>query len=159
MEFQGKLGAAKDVLLRKALERQMKRDHLGDTLLIRCESCGELFEVDPDDFNFDWESSYADDRGMGYEIEYESYEICECPNCGRQIDLTLQIWEYPMGFINNQNIEIDGGEIECTIDLSSYFEVYETDTCARCGEYAVLNDSGLCPNCEDEYNRFVNSDD
>lgn len=47
----------------------MKRDHLGDTLLIRCESCGELFEVDPDDFNFDWESSYADDRGMGYEIE------------------------------------------------------------------------------------------
>lgn len=64
-----------------------------------------------------------------------------------------------MGFINNQNIEIDGGEIECTIDLSSYFEVYETDTCARCGEYAVLNDSGLCPNCEDEYNRFVNSDD
>lgn len=159
LEFQGKIGAAKDVLLRKAQERQMKRDHLGDTLLVRCDSCGELFEVYPDEFIFDWENSYADDRGMGHEIEYESYETCECPNCGKQIDLTLQIWKYPMGFINNQNIEIDGGEIECTVDLSSYFEVDETDTCARCGEYAVLNDSGLCPNCEEEYNRFVNSDD
>ena len=80
----------------------MKRDHLGDTLLVRCDSCGELFEVYPDEFIFDWENSYADDRGMGHEIEYESYETCECPNCDRQIDLTLQIWEYPMGFVNNQ---------------------------------------------------------
>lgn len=152
LEFEGKLGAAKDVLLRKSLERQMKRDHSGDTLLIRCDSCGEMFEVDPDDFNFDWESSYADDRGMGYEIEYESYETCECPNCDRQIDLTLQIWEYPIGFVNSQNIEIDGGEIECTVDLSPYFEVDGTGTCAHCGERAVLNDSGLCPNCEEEYN-------
>lgn len=151
LEFEGKLGAAKDVLLRKSLERQMKRDHSGDTLLIRCDSCGEMFEVDPDDFNFDWENSYADDRGMGYEIEYESYETCECPNCDRQIDLTLQIWEYPIGFVNNQNIEIDGGEIECTVDLSPYFEVDGTGTCAHCGERAVLNDSGLCPNCEEEY--------
>ena len=89
---------------------------------------------------------------MGYEIEYESYETCECPNCDRQIDLTLQIWEYPIGFVNSQNIEIDGGEIECTVDLSRYFEVDGTGTCAHRGERAVLNDSGLCPNCEEEYN-------
>ena len=96
---------------------------------------------------------------MGDEIEFESHETCECPNCGRQIDLTLQIWEYPMGVVNYQNIEIDGGEIECTIDLSSYFEVNGTGICAHCGEQTVLNDSGLCPNCEEEYNRLVESDE
>lgn len=161
LEFQGKIGAAKDVLLRKVQERQMKRDHLGDTLLVRCDTCGRLFGVDPEDFNFDWEYSYADDYGLGYEIEYESIENCECPNCGRQIALTLQIWEYPMGFINNQNIEIDGGEIEFTIDLSPFFDITESDidTCVRCGEQAILNDAGLCSSCEEKYSTYIDSDD
>lgn len=159
LELQGKLGAARDLLSRMARERQLRRDHGGDTLLVRCDTCGELFEVDPDDFNFDWDSSYADDRSMGCEMEYESYEVCECPNCRKQIDLTLQIWEYPVGIINYQNIEIDGGNIESTIDLSPYFSFDDFDTCVRCGERAVLNDAELCPDCEEEYNSFINSDD
>ena len=85
--------------------------------------------------------------------------MCECPNCGKQIDLTLQIWEYPIDIINYQNIEIDGGNIESTIDLSPYFSFGDFETCARCGERAVLNDAELCPNCEEEYNNFINSDD
>lgn len=159
LELQGKLGAARDLLLRMLRERQLKRDHGGDTLLGRCDTCGELFEVDPDDFNLDWDSSYVDDRSMGCEMQYESYEVCECPHCGKQIDLTLQIWEYPIGIIYYQNIEIDGGNIESTIDMSPYFSFDDFDTCVRCGERAVLNDSDLCPNCEEEFNRFVDSDD
>jgi len=159
LELQDKLGAARDLLARMVRKRQLKRDHSGDTLLVRCDTCGELFEVAPDDFYFNWENSYADDRGMGYEVEYESYEVCECPNCGKQIDLTLQIWEYPIGFINNQNIEIDGGEIESTIDLSPYFGFDNYEACARCGEHAILNDAELCSNCEEEYNNFIDSDD
>lgn len=158
-ELQGKLCAARDLLLRMQRERQLKRDHGGDTFLVRCDTCGELFEVDPDELNFDWEGCYVDDRSMGCEMVYESYEVCKCPNCRKQIALTLQIWEYPIGVINYQNIEINGGNIECTIDLSPYFSFEDFETCIRCGERAVLNDAELCPNCEEEYNNFVNSDD
>lgn len=159
LELQGKLGAARDLLSRMVQERQLKRVHNCDTLLVRCDTCDRLFEVDPYNFNFDWDSSYVDDRSMGREMEYESYEVCRCPFCGKQIDLTLQIWEYPVGIINYQNIEIDGGSIESTINLSPYFSFDNLETCARCGELAILNDSDLCPNCEEDYIRFMDSDD
>lgn len=165
LELHGKLGAARDVLCWKLRERQLKRAHVRNHLLVRCDTCGELFDVAPDNLNFDWNGSYGEDRSMGCEMIYESYESCKCPHCDKQIDITLQIWEYPMGSINYQNIEIDGGSVESNIDLSPYFSVDDVDdeddyeTCVRCGERAILNDADLCPNCEEEYNYFINSDD
>lgn len=159
LEFEGKLGVIRDVLLRLSAERNLIRNHDGSTIIVRCDTCGELFEIYPDNFNLDWENSSVDNRGMGVEVEYESYECEECPNCGRHIDLTLQVWEYPSGIFNAQNIEIDGGNIECNIDLSKYISLGDFETCARCGERAVLNDAGLCDECEAEYSSFINSDD
>lgn len=65
----------------------------------------------------------------------------------------------PIGIINYQNIEIDGGDIESTIDLSSYFSFDDIETCVRCGKRAILNDAELCPNCEKEFNYFIDFDD
>lgn len=159
LAFYGKLGLVRDILGRAEHDRELRQHHSDDSLLIRCGACGELFELDADDLLFEWEGGVVDDRGMGYETEYESEEYCSCPNCEKQIDLTLQVWEYPMGVFNTQNIEIDGGDIEEPIDLSKYicFENYEE--CERCGERAVLNSMGLCEQCEADFNRFVNSDD
>lgn len=159
LAFYGKLGLVRDILGRAERDRELRQHHSDDSLLIRCGACGELFELDADELLFEWEGGVVDDRGMGYETEYESEEYCSCPNCEKQIDLTLQVWEYPMGVFNTQNIEIDGGDIEEPIDLSKYicFENYEE--CERCGERAVLNSMGLCEQCEADFNRFVNSDD
>lgn len=158
--FYGKLGVVRDVLERIERERDIRQHHSDDSLLVRCEACGELFDVYADDLCFDWEGGVVDDdRGMGPESEYESQESCTCPNCGTQIDITLHVWEYPMGCFNTQNIEIDGGEIEEPIDLSQYISFEDYEECWRCGERTILNEHHLCEQCEEEFNRIVNSDD
>lgn len=156
--FYGKLGVVRDVMVRLEREREVRRRHTDDSILIRCSTCGELFSFDTGDMVLEWNRGIVDDRGMGYEMEYESQEGCECPHCGKQIDLTLQVWEYPMGVFNTQNIEIDGGEIEEPVNLESYISFDDYETCERCGEYAILNEHGLCDQCEGVFERFVKED-
>lgn len=157
--FFGQLGIVRDVLARLERERKVRQRHTGDAILIRCDKCGELFSFDAGEMNFEWEGGIVDDRGMGYEMEYESHETCECPNCQSQIDLILQVWEYPMGAFNYQNIDIEGGEIDTPLNLESYIDLQDYDTCERCGARAVVNSYGLCDQCEEEFKRFVYSDD
>lgn len=160
LPFYGKLGSVRDVLNRAEHERYIRSHHHGDSMLIRCGTCGELFEVESFNLNFEWEGCISDDdRGMGCEYQYDSQESCECPNCGHQIDLTLQVWEYPVGAFNTQNIEIDGGNIEETIDLSDYISFDNYELCEHCGERTVLNNMGLCEQCEHEFRDLINSDD
>lgn len=157
--FFGKLGVVRDVLERSEREREIKLHLIGDAILVRCSTCGELFPFGAGDMNFAWEGDVVDDRGMGYEMEHESQEICFCPNCNKQIDLTLQVWEYPVGVFNTQNIEIEGGEIEEPMDLSHYIRLDDYEECWKCGERAILNEHRLCDQCEEEFRRFVESDD
>ena len=140
-------------------ERRLKRSHIGDAILIRCDECGELFALDAGELNFEWEGVIVDDRGMGYESEYESEESCECPNCKNQIDLTLQVWEYPMGTFNNQNIEIDGGEIEKPINLANYISFEDYESCIICGERTMLDENDMCEHCAAELQRKMDADD
>lgn len=157
--FFGKLGVVRDILIRSERERNIKAHLTGDAILIRCGTCGELFAFDAGNMNFEWEGGVVDDRGMGSEMEYESQESCFCPNCGKQIDLTLQVWEYPAGAFNTQNIEIDGGEIEEPMDLSDFISFEDYEECWKCGERAVLNEDHLCERCEEEYQHFIDAND
>ena len=157
--FFGQLGVVRDVLARLERERKVRQRFTGDSVLIRCDKCGELFSFDADEMNFDWEGGVVDDRGMGYEMEYDSQESCECPHCKSQIDLTLRVWEYPVGAFNYQDIDIEGGEIDTSMNLEPYIDLQDYETCERCGERAVVNSYGLCDQCEAEFKRFVNSDD
>lgn len=160
IKFYGKLGVVRDVLARAERERRIRAHHSDDSILIRCNNCDELFELGVDQLCFDWEGGVEDyDRGMGEEYRHESVESCNCPNCNHQIDLTLQVWEYPVGAFNMQNIEIEGGDIEETIDLSDYINLSDYDTCDKCGEHTIVNEIGLCERCQEEFDRFVNSDD
>ena len=160
IDFYGKLGVVRDVLARMERERRIRAHHSDDSILIRCNNCGELFEFGVDQLCFEWEGGVEDpDRGMGEEYKYESQEICKCPYCDNPIDITLQVWEYPVGAFNMQNIEIVGGDIEEAIDLSEYIDLGDYDTCYKCGERAIVNDIGLCEYCQDEFDRFVDSDD
>lgn len=158
--FYGQLGVVRDVLARLERERKVRKCYTGDAILIRCDSCGELFSLDAGEMDFDWQGGVVDeDRGMGCEMEYESKESCECPNCNNQIDLTLRVWEYPVGVFNYQDIDIEGGEVDKAIDLRRYIELGNYGLCERCGEKSILNSSGLCPHCEAEFKRIVESED
>ena len=159
IEFYGKLGLVRDALFRAERDRRIREDKSTVSLLIRCDNCHELFEVYADELNYGWTSDVEDsDRGMGEEWIHESDEECECPNCESQIDIKLQIWEYPKGVMNMQNIEVDGGTLEDSIDLSKYKPFDDCEECMRCGERAVLNEYGLCPACEAEFEEFMNED-
>ena len=159
LKFYGQLGVVRDVLMQAEKERRLKRKHTGDTIFIRCDVCGELFALDAGELIFEWNGGVVDDRGMGYESEYESEESCECPHCKNQIDLTLQVWEYPMGAFNNQNIEIDGGEIEKPINLAKYIDFDNYETCVVCGERNVLDENDMCEQCVAEIQRKIEADD
>lgn len=159
LEFYEKLEVVLNVMEQRDRERVLKMRHFGDSIFIRCNECGELFAVDADELEFNWEGGEVEDRSMGPENEYISVETCECPNCNDSKELTLHVWEYPLGAFNNQEIEIESGEIEKPIDLSDYISFDEYDTCDRCGEYAVLNEYGLCDVCQEEIDRLINSDD
>ena len=159
LQLQGQLGIVRDVIEWIAYERNVKQNKSKNSLLIRCDNCEELFEIDVNDFVFDWLAECGEERGMGYEREYISYEYCECPLCKQSNDIELHVWEYPVGVFNCQDIYVSSGSIEKSICLSSYINFDEYGECIRCGEWAILNDSDLCENCQEEYDRFVDSDD
>lgn len=159
LELQGKLGIVRDVLKHRVYERNIKQNAPKTSLLIRCDNCGELFEIDVNDFVFDWQAECGKERSMGYEREYISYEYCECPLCKQDNDIELQVWEYPVGVFADQEIDVSHGSVERTINLSSFINFNDYDECYRCGERNILNDKGLCENCQEEYDRFADSDD
>src|SRR5690606_15704916 len=83
----------------------------------KCEKCGAKHFLHDEDFCFEAES--GSDRGMGEEVQY-CCQIDElCHNCGNEIRLKFEVWEYPAGIINMTNEDSSGAEI-----LESDFDIY-----------------------------------
>ena len=158
--YYGKLGIVRDVLARAERDRRIRANCSDNSMLIRCDECGELFELGQSHLNFEWERSMEDaDRGMGEEYKHESNEECSCPYCDNHINITLEVWEYPIGAFNMQNIKVEGGTLEESIDLLEYIDLSGFDICEKCGEHAITNEMGLCERCQEEFDRYVNGDD
>ena len=60
------------------------------------------------------------DNAMGEEYHYEAVIDEECPMCHEPITVKLNIWEYPVGAYNQQEIEVDGAEIIRACDISFF---------------------------------------
>lgn len=70
----------------------------------------EVFEVSPDDL--DWDSDCSDpDRGMGAELHHYATITFESEQGDYQVEATWNIWEYPIGVVNYANTEVEGGEL------------------------------------------------
>lgn len=93
--------------------RQKKRTYKNpsDVLVIKCDSCDDVIVVRKDeiDWDWDWEGVSTDEREMGEEIEYEHEESFECDN-GHTVTVKFTIWEYSAGFIDNTEMDCEGGE-------------------------------------------------
>ena len=76
---------------------------------VRCNKCKEEHIILPEDTDF--EDSYGgEERSMGTENGYVWEETIEC-ECGNEIEITCEVWEYPVGVFNNDNVTINGGTL------------------------------------------------
>ncbi|MDE5940845.1 MAG: PIN domain-containing protein [Muribaculaceae bacterium] len=140
-------------------ERQLKRKQ-NLTMGVTCDHCKCEVEYEARDFDWQWEAEYSDEREMGTEICYECHDSIECPECEEQHDFTFQVWEYPMGMINMQNIDAEGCEVNVPFNLTRIFPGLGMEVCPHCGEQTrKLGDWGMCQSCEDELQQELDNDD
>ncbi len=95
---------------------------------IECD-CGAMFTIDLAEQSLDWEVVEADEREMGTESLHEAILYTDCAECNNSIMITLHVWEYPEGFANMQDIEVEGGKIvdECDLGQFLFEEDYEDE--------------------------------
>lgn len=148
------LDSVKYALELRALEKSSK-----DSMIVCCNHCKKMVKFEENEFCFDWEEVGWSELEMGTKTEWESNEYCNCPECGSAIDFTLHVWEYPIGAINNTEVECDDAIVIRPINLDNKISVHEHEACERCGKYAVLSRYGLCDECEAKFKRFIESDD
>lgn len=87
-------------------------------LKLKCDACNSIFEIDLDDYDLSWEVVESDERSMGTELHHQALVELECPKCEAAITITLDVWEYPIGVFNLDEIEADGAIVleKCSLN-------------------------------------------
>lgn len=78
------------------------------TMSVKCNQCGKIHTISSDDADF--ENSYGSERQMGEENGYVWEHTFDC-DCGNEIEIIYEVWEYPTGVFNNDNVTIEGGTL------------------------------------------------
>jgi hypothetical protein len=88
-------------------------------LQIKCKNCGHLISIDCDDLSFD--EVERNERNDGTEIHHQVIHNFPCTNCKKTIEVTYDVWEYPDGIKNSDNIEIMNGTViqRCNVQIQS----------------------------------------
>lgn len=144
--------------LEKREEERIRHIPSNSELKLKCKDCKEIFSVQKDDFCFDWNETGWSESEMGTETMHESIETCTCPSCKKQIELSFQVFEYPRGTFECQEIESSDASIYRPLDLSKCISFPEYESCVRCGQHNILNAQGLCEDCEYDYIEFMRKD-
>ncbi len=77
------------------------------TFIIKCKQCGKGYTFNENDAEFDQIS--GSERQMGPESCYAWQHAFTC-DCGQEIEIDYQVWEYPMGAFNMDNVDLVGAE-------------------------------------------------
>lgn len=87
--------------------------------------------IDLEKEELDWEIEDIDEREMGVERLYESILEMDVDDLAQPLEIILRVWEYPEGFVNMQEINVNEGEVieECDLGqfVISYYEEDEED--------------------------------
>ena len=89
------------------------------SIIIRCDQ-GHEHTIDLAKETLDWEIVDSDEREMGTETLHEAILLIICCKCREEITVTLHVWEYPEGFFNMDDIEVEGGELVRGCDLGQF---------------------------------------
>lgn len=151
------------VLERLAKEKEINSLHYGEKMTLRCEKCHKKFDVWTD--CLDWESGGTYNKGMGSEQEWFGHSDIECPHCHSSIEINSFIFEYPEGAYNYDNTECDGAEIisewNLETEFNQWYELEESEKgqCINCGKWDILDEKGLCSECQENMMRKIKSED
>lgn len=73
---------------------------------VTCSKCNTVHDFDASDADFEHTSS--DERNMGPEHQYSWETTFDC-ECGNEIEIIYDVWEYPAGAYNHSDVEVSGG--------------------------------------------------
>lgn len=149
------LDAVRSVLQQREKEARRKNGYL----IVCCENCKKEYEILGDDIDFEWKLESSSERGMGPENVYVAQDFKSCPHCGQDIEIDFRLWEYPVGVVNHDDIDCDGGEIVKEFDFSDRINLHESENCVRCGAWRNVDHEGLCSECRREIAEKIKMDD
>lgn len=105
-----------------------------DELIFKCGYCNEKNLIQVGDFTYDFEFVGSSERNMGREKHYRVVKPAKCNICKNISYITYEIWEYPIGIHNYDEVKIDVGEIIQAPDFVNKFwekvyadELYRSD--------------------------------
>ena len=78
------------------------------SMTVKCNQCGKIHTISAEDTDF--ENSYGGERQMGPENGYTWEHTIEC-ECGNEIEIIYEVWEYPEGAFNNDTVTVNGGTL------------------------------------------------
>lgn len=82
---------------------------------VKCENCGMRIPL-----YMDLECIGSYERRMGPEMEHVAFYDDRCPECGEEIMVKIEAWEYPEGQLNDCYVTMEGAcEIEDPIFVSA----------------------------------------
>lgn len=84
------------------------------TFSLTCSKCSKQHDFTSVDADFDFTSS--DERPMGAENCYSWETEFNCDKCGNTIEIEYEVWEYPQGAFNMDEVKISGGTKICRFD-------------------------------------------
>lgn len=110
-----------------ALQNARQESLNGDYILLKCNSCGEMFRVYESylDIVYNSEDFSTKDTSPGF--DWISKEVQECPFCYNNIEIDIAVWEAPIGTLNNKTIKCDGAEILKDIKIRNFIPFYRFD--------------------------------
>lgn len=126
-----------------------------DELVFDCKKCGERHHYKKENLELEFEYVGGSERNMGEENQYQATEYFEC-DCGNEINVNFEVWEYPVGVHNYNDVGIDGAKLINCFEFSINFFGDDPDPdpniCEKCGD--LFDDKlniGICNKCEREY--------
>lgn len=122
------------------------KDKKGKYLKFECEKCHKIHKYHELDFYLDFDCVGGSERNMGVENQYVAEENIEC-DCGNDITIIFEVWEYPIGVHNYDSIEIEGGELIESFPFSVNFFDDSDDSFYQCH---------LCDGNNDNVGNYVN---
>ncbi|MBN2570742.1 MAG: hypothetical protein JXA68_01325 [Ignavibacteriales bacterium] len=86
---------------------------LQNNFRLKCSACQHVHTFVPDDVLFESEPMNEGQMGTAYGHHWEHSFICGENGCTNKIEISYEVYEYPIGSCETDEIRIDGGiEIE-----------------------------------------------
>ncbi len=102
-----------------------------DVLKFRCDRCRKVHKYHRSELDQEYYCVGSSERSMGAETYYAAEEYFSC-DCGNNITVTFNVWEYPAGVHNCDSIDVEGCELIESFD--AHLNSFDDDGFYPCHE-------------------------